>query len=546
MGTLLEISLFGTCAVRVVGEKTFEIRGRKHRALLAILATAPLGRRTRSYLQTTLWGETDYDSGNQNLRRALSDLRKLLGDAFDDLFRVEAADIELVLKQVRFIGDPGCGAFLEDLNLREHGFQEWIGSVRANPEQVKALYRGSPKAQLHRFQPKVTVLPLMALGDDPKFALIGDWIAEQCCRFLSRSNLMSVISHLSSRAMAQQRVFIPEVKKTLDVDYILTGAIRETGSRLTCDFDFIAADTGLIVWNRTVMVESSNALDELLGHLRDVVRAVARAIAEGAVSTTRNLPLPDIEDHKLLIAGASLMHRRTIRDFIRAHEYLSEASARMPNWAEPHAWLGKWYVLNVFKGFSVDRANDTQKALGCTARALDIDAESSFSLTIDGFANSNLLKNVDVARQRYEAAIDLNPNASLAWLFSGAGKAFNDDGSAAIDATRMARELSPIDPFGYYFDSLTSSAYLAAERYDKALEFADRSLAVNDRHLSTLRAKITALYFLGRVKEARDVAQIVCRRYPEFRLDDYKREHPAAQNLFGQRVAEALAGSGVH
>lgn len=131
-------------------------------------------------------------------------------------------------------------------------------------------------------------------------------------------------------------------------------------------------------------------------------------------------------------------------------------------------------------------------------------------------------------------------------MFSGAGKAFNDDGRAAIDATRMARELSPIDPFGYYFDSLSSSAYLAAERYEKALEFADKSLAVNDRHLSTLRAKITALHFLGRFQEARDVAQIVCRRYPEFCLDDYKREHPAAQNLFGQRITEALAASGIH
>ncbi len=265
MGTLLEISLFGTCAVRVVGGETFEIRGGKHRALLAILATAPLGRRTRSYLQTTLWGETDYDSGNQNLRRALSDLRKLLGDVFDTLLRTEAADVELVMKHVRFIGSPSSGAFLEDLNLREQRFQEWVSAVRANPDPVVALYRGAPKLQLHRFQPKVTVLPLMALSDDPKVSLIGDWIAEQCCRFLSRSNLMSVISHLSSRAMAQQRVFIPEVKKTLDVDYILTGAIRETGAKLTCDFDFIAADTGQIVWNRTVLVDGANALDDLVG-----------------------------------------------------------------------------------------------------------------------------------------------------------------------------------------------------------------------------------------------------------------------------------------
>ena len=39
----VEISLFGTCIVRVTGDAPVEIRGAKHRALFAMLATAPLG-----------------------------------------------------------------------------------------------------------------------------------------------------------------------------------------------------------------------------------------------------------------------------------------------------------------------------------------------------------------------------------------------------------------------------------------------------------------------------------------------------------------------
>ena len=75
----IEISLFGTCAVKIAGKSPVDIRGAKHLALFAMLATAPLGRRTRTYLQNTLWGYAGYDSGHQNLRRALSDLRKLIG-----------------------------------------------------------------------------------------------------------------------------------------------------------------------------------------------------------------------------------------------------------------------------------------------------------------------------------------------------------------------------------------------------------------------------------------------------------------------------------
>lgn len=545
MTVRLDISLFGTCAVQVVGGSGIEIRGAKHRALIAILATAPLGRRTRTYLQNTLWGQSDYDSGHQNLRRALSDLRKILGNDFDTIIHTTNSDVELDLEHIRFVTDPGSGVFLEDLNLPERGFQDWVNTIRLNPEQIGALFRTAPRARMRRHRPRVTVLPLGHIGNDPSLGILGDWIAEQSCRYLSRSNLMSVISHLSSRAMAQKRIIIPQVRQQLEVDYLLTGTIRQDQAAILCDFDFIEAETGQILWNRSLSVASVNALDDLHAKLRDVVHAVSRAIAESAVAAVRGQAMPDIADHDLMIAGVSLMHRRTMRDFLKSRDYLVEATARMPNMAEPLAWLGKWYVLYVFKGFSVDRKGDTQKAIDYAARALDIDPDSSFGLTIDGFANSNLLGNFELAEKRFDAALAVNPNESLAWLLAGSLNAFKDDGLAAIEATRTARRLSPIDPFGYYYDSLASTAHLAAENYAEALEFANRSLDINDRHVSTLRAKVTALHFLGREAEAHEAAIAIQRRVPGFSLSEYQQSHPVAHSKLGQRVIEALTASGI-
>jgi len=45
---LLKISLFGACIVGSCEPGGFEITGQKHRALFALLATAPFGRRTRA------------------------------------------------------------------------------------------------------------------------------------------------------------------------------------------------------------------------------------------------------------------------------------------------------------------------------------------------------------------------------------------------------------------------------------------------------------------------------------------------------------------
>ncbi|MDG1863325.1 MAG: hypothetical protein P8J02_09015 [Yoonia sp.] len=449
MDTTLEISLFGNCVVRVTGKSPCELRGAKHRGLVALLATAPLGRRTRAYLQSTLWGLADYDSGHQNLRRALADMRKLIGADFDSLFLATNGDVELDLAKVRYIGDPAAGLFLDDLNIREAAFKSWVSDVRAAPDQIAVLYRLAPHLQKGHPRPRITALPLAVLGNDADLRILADWTAEETCRALSRSNLLSVISHLSSRAMGQKLIAISEVRSTLDVDYVVTGTIRRQGADFIVDFDFIDARSGAILWNRHLSCPATHFTQELHGRLENVIQSIGRTIADAAIRYVRDKPMPVIEDHQLIIAGVSLMHRSPIRDFLRSYAYLAEAAARMPNSAEAYAWIGKWYVLSVFKGLSTDRKGDTQNALDNTARALDIDPHSSFSLTIDGFANSNLLKNMEIAESRYNAALDVNPNESLSWLLRGALMAFQDDGAAAIRATQTARRLSPIDPFGY-------------------------------------------------------------------------------------------------
>ena len=132
----IEINLFGACLVRSAEPGGFEITGAKHKALFALLASAPFGRRTRPFLQETLWGTACYDTGRQSLRRALSDIKQIMGESFAEVLTSTNSDVTLDLSRVSFIGRPGAGEFLEGLDLREAGFCRWLGAMRLNPEQV--------------------------------------------------------------------------------------------------------------------------------------------------------------------------------------------------------------------------------------------------------------------------------------------------------------------------------------------------------------------------------------------------------------------------
>jgi TolB-like protein len=541
----IEINLFGACVVRSAQPGGFEITGAKHKALFVLLSTAPFGRRTRPFLQETLWGTACYDTGRQSLRRALSDIKQIMGDSFGDLLTSTNSDITLDLTQVSFIGRPGSGEFLEGINIHEQGFNRWLAAIRLNPEQVYSLYSLSSQPPPAPMLPAVAVLPFRPIAGTPDHAVLGDWLAEETCRSLSRSNLIAVISQWSARALDHQAVDIAAVRSRLGVDYCVVGSLRVGAQEIVLDADFLDTASGRILWTR----QFAGPLKEFLGRsaegVSEIVTAVGRSIADDAIAHVSNRQLRDVADHRLLLAGVGLMHRPGLRDFARSRELIDETLKRAPNAAEAHAWFGKWHILSVFNGWSTDPAKDTQKAVDSTARALDINPENAFCLTIDGFAQNNLLRRTDIASARYDEALRRNPNESLAWLLKGALHAFCDEPTPAVAAAEKARRLSPIDPFQYYYESLSSTALLAAGRYEEALAFAERSLRRHNRHTSTLRTKLTALHYLGRADEARTAGREILRRQPGFTVAGYLGGHPAGSHEIGRRVATALRAAGI-
>jgi TolB-like protein len=453
----------------------FEITGAKHKALFALLATAPFGRRTRPFLQDTLWGTACYDTGRQSLRRALSDIKQVMGDSFAQILSSTNSDITLDLSRVSFIGRPGSGELLEGINIREEGFNRWLGAMRLNPEQVYSLYSLSSQPPPPPMLPAIAVLPFRTISGTPNHAVLGDWLAEEASRSLSRSNLITVISHWSSRALDHHVVDIPTIRARLAVDYCVAGTLRVGANEIVLDADFLDAVSGRILWTRQFAGPLEKFTSRSAEGVCEIVTAVGRAIADDAVAHVASRHLADLEDHRLLLAGVGLMHRPSLRDFAKSRDLIDEALRRAPNAAEAHAWFGKWHILSVFNGWSTDPAKDTQVAVDSTARALDINPESAFALTIDGFAHNNLLHRMDIARARYGEALQRNPNESLAWLLNGALHAFQDESEAAVAAAEKARRLSPIDPFQYYYESLSATALLSAGRYAKKRSHSQRA-----------------------------------------------------------------------
>ena len=543
-GKILAINLFGACSVASVEPGRFVVSGAKHKALFALLATAPFGRRTRSFLQETLWGQSCYDTGRQSLRRALADIKTILGDLYGQLLTSTNAEVTLDLSRVRFVGGAATGVFLEGLDIREVGYQLWLNGVRANPAQLAGLFSlaASPRNDV---LPVVAVIPFRALGELAADVALGDWLAEETARSLSRSRLIAVISHLSSRQLAKSVVEMSGVRDILKADFCVCGALRNLGGRIVVDADFVDARSGRMLWTRRFAGSIGDMLADAGGGLANLVNSVGAALADEAIAHVRGRALGDVEDHRLVIAGVALMHRATLSDFARSREFLAEAARRAPQAAEVHAWLAQWHALSVMNRWSAAAERDARLAADAAARALDLSPDNAFGLMMDGFVQCNLRRRLDLAETRYEQALARDPNEPMAWLVKAALHTFRGEAAEAVAAAETATARSPIDPFGYFYDTLTAGAYMAAGDYRQALDLAERAIRVNDRHLSTLRVKIVSLTMLDRMEEARAAAARLLQGDPEFTVKNYMSTHPCADYEIGRQVEKALRTAGI-
>jgi tetratricopeptide (TPR) repeat protein len=247
----------------------------------------------------------------------------------------------------------------------------------------------------------------------------------------------------------------------------------------------------------------------------------------------------------LLLGAISLMHSNVLRDFDRARAMLEHLIDRGQRQPLPHAYMAHWWVLRSSQGWSSDPRRDAQAALDCTKRSLENDPDNALALTIDGLVHTNLFQDPESALSRYEAAIQCNPNESLAWLLKGTMHAFKGEGDHAVHDTELALRLSPLDPLKYYYDSLAATAATSAGNYQSAIALAKRSLQRNRTHTSTYRAMAIAQALSGNVDDARKTVEQLLKYEPDFTVSRFIRRSPSSKYAVGQQYAHALRMAGV-
>jgi len=400
-------------------------------------------------------------------------------------------------------------------------------------------------AAFPELRPTLAVIPFSARTNAQEHQVLGEVMADEMIAALSRSAELNVISRLSTTAFRGRDASLVEVSTHLHATYVLTGSYRVTGAHVLLAAQLAEAKSGRIVWSGNVKGSVAGVVSGEDDLIDQVVVEICAAVLSREMQRAQSQALPTLESYTLLMGAIALMHRLSSHDFDRSRQMLETLIERSPRQATPYAWLAKWHVLRVQQGWSEDPRVEGRLALECTQRALESDPQCSLALAIDGFVHTNLLRKLDTGLERYELALAVNPNDSLAWLLKGTLHAFRGEGKLAVDGTRRALRLSPLDPHRYFYESLAATAALSAGQYERAVELAQRSLRANRTHTSTFRALAISFWQLGRHDDARKTVGELLRLDPTLTIKRYLETNPSAAFETGRIWSGALGQAGV-
>lgn len=398
----------------------------------------------------------------------------------------------------------------------------------------------SPSTAAAHLRPTIIVLPPVARAASAQDEWIGDVVADDVITALSRSAHWQVISRLSSSTPRLQTMRPGELRALCNASYVLSGHYRSLAGRLRLSLELADTRDDHVVWADVLQCDIGDLFagdPQMLAH---IVAEVSAAVLSTELVRAGGLALPSLEGYAVLMQGVSLMHRMSRAESDRAASALQHLVDRHPRAPEPRAWLGKWYVMRVAQAWTVDPQVEAGHARAAVARALDMVPTHALSLAIDGLVYAMVDRNLVAAQERYQQALDANPNEAHAWLFMSSVHAHRGDGAEARRCMSHARANSPLDPLDYFFDVFDAWAALADGAYGDAERLALRSFRLNRHHVPTYTVLAAAHALAGHGDDARVAGQRLLTLRPDFSVDRFVSLFPGGPSAHARLLGDAL------
>jgi adenylate cyclase len=395
-------------------------------------------------------------------------------------------------------------------------------------------------------KPSIAVLPFTNMSGDPEQDYFSDGITEDIITDLSKVSGLFVIASNSSFSYKGKQVNIQEVAKDLGVRYVLEGSVRRSGNRLRITAQLIDAGTGDHLWAERYDRETKDMFSVQDQVTQNVVSELAVTLKASEAERLYRKHTENIEAYDLYI--------RTMREcfppkkecYAQAIESCKRVIELDPKFGGGYQLLSYFLSAGVRFGLSTSPREDVEKAVELAQQAVSID--DTFALSYVSLASAYLMK-----RQHEDAlaaaseAVRIEPGGYNSNMWLGYYLHWMGRGDEAVKAVKKAQQLNPKylnDRVPWILDFMGFACFTAG-RYEESI--AAWKLVLDRFGPLLLReAFLTASYAeLGREDEAKEMAQQLLKRHPNFSVSSWKYARTYKNPEDTERLLNALRKAGL-
>jgi serine/threonine protein kinase len=395
---------------------------------------------------------------------------------------------------------------------------------------------------VQRDRATIAVLPFDNLSHDPEQDYFADGIVEEIITGLSRIKWLFVISRNSTFIYKGKPVDVKAVGRDLGVRYVLQGSVRRSGNRVRVTGQLIDASNATHVW--------ADRYDATLGDIfalqdemtMSVIGAVEPTLRKAEVErVTRKRP-NNLDAYELFLRALPFATTAIPGDADKALHFLQEAIRVEPNYAAVHGFMAWCHEQRYLRGGL--HADTRNAALFHAHAAIENGSDDAMALAMGGFVVGILERDYETAIEAIDRSLVLSPSSALAFGFSSIIRAYWSDVSVAIEHARTGIRLGPHDPLIYLpYVGLALARFFAGD-FAEAASAASRAAAANPRFSVPRYLHAAALTRLGRLDEARAMADIVLTLQPGFTVSGLVSGNLAAPERMAM-LSEALRDAGL-
>jgi TolB-like protein/Tfp pilus assembly protein PilF len=582
------LRLLGAFRLRAPDGERIEIASKKGAALIAMLAMAGEGERTRGWLQEKLWGSRQHAQARSSLRRELSDLRRLLNAGAEPLLLTEHDRVRLDLRQLNVdaraavlpegANSEMIGAlsydFLEGLDIAgEEGFEEWLREQRtALKARALAEGRTRPNGDTHRGaepalapsfvseadesfnpapgeirtageRPTVAVLRFEHPTRTEEEVYLAEGITEEIISGLAKSRMLSVTSRHSSMTFDPKGLDTRGVCARLGVDYLVQGHVRRLGAAIRVSVALVNGAEDKTIWS----ARYDGPVDDLFAVQDQITTSIIGTLEPALLdheelqsfqSATRNP-----RHWNLFMRGRWHFWRATLDDWAKARDFLTRALALEPDDVPTLSMLALCNLGEVWAGVATDSRAAVAEAHRLSLRAVSLDAADASAHNVLGTALS-LMGRIDQALAEQRRALELNPYLAAAAGELGRLAVFAGRFDEAIAYSDRAIAASPNDPHAFvWFRNKALARFILGEYTEAARHAADA--CTRSPHQFFLHYLLGACYAAAG-DQARALAAVEegRRLHPHYTIDMMRVAYPFARAEYFDHYVEALRRAG--